>query len=123
MNKQPEQGKELQLTNTPLQNLRNILSEVDATAQAVPQNGREPAENLQPLQSSAQVVSKDAIKKIVERFAVDSNQFLSPILIGQVLDELRPRSSESCLRASKKVIENTHVVELDQLLRRELLHH
>ena len=98
--------KELILENTPLENLRNILSEADATAQVKPEES---------LNRSCGGVNKEEIRKIIDRLSAEPQQLLSPEALQMILNNSIFRQNEQHdVRTS--IFQNTHVIELNKLI-------
>lgn len=106
---QPEdQG--LVFENTPLQNLKNILSEVDASAQV---NLSEPSDGG----SSQEGVSKARIEKTLDDLTKLPQQQLSPLAVEQIVDELCGRRESAGPKGPVSVFDHTAVVKLETILK------
>jgi len=102
-----EFDKELSLTNTPLENLRTILSEADASVEAVPTD---------PLKPVGSTVSKGHLALLVERLTNEPQQFMSSSAIDKMLNALiAPPTDYTGARSA--VFENKAVADLERLLR------
>jgi hypothetical protein len=104
MDGQPEYDKELSLSNTPLENLRTILSEADASAQTAPN-----ASSTEPAGQSRPGISKEDIRRAIERLRTAPQQFLEPEAVRQLLASFMPEQAEA-----RNVFENRYVVSLEK---------
>ena len=110
MDGRPEHDKELSLSNTPLENLRTILSEADASAQT------EPAEL--PAAASKPSLSKGELRRIVEQLRAAPQQFLSPEAVAQMVQPLS--MIDKSRDVSGRIFENEHVLSLEKWIQKDL---
>ncbi len=98
-------SEELVFTNTPLENLRNILSEADASVQSGPAE--------KPVGRPA--ASKSEIKALIERLQRNSKRSLSTLAIREAVNSLTTQvNADGPLSAFLK---NRYVADLDQRAR------
>lgn len=110
---QPEdQG--LVFENTPLQNLKNILSEVDASAQ-VNSSGSSSANLDGALQEG---VSKARVQKIIDDLTELPQQRLSPLEIKQIVCDLRRMREDADGQGLINVFDHAAVVRLDDIAKK-----
>jgi hypothetical protein len=103
------QDQELHFENTPLENLRTILSEADASMQTPSAPVSRPDEAT---------VSKADLRKAAERLAAEPQQFIAPSLIRQILAGLGPRRIDPA--SAQNIFENRHVLQLDKVIRSKI---
>jgi hypothetical protein len=103
--------KELVFENTPLENLRSILSEADASA-----------ETAAPVKPSSvpdfpvrATVNKAALKGAIQALQAEPQQFMSQSFINQTL-----RRFTGLAGGQEGVFENRHVVRLEKLITGEI---
>jgi hypothetical protein len=101
--------QELHFENTPLENLKSILSEADASMQSAPST---------PSPKSAGV-SKNEIRKAIERLSAEPQQFVSASLVRQMLEALVPGRGDP-QQSGKKLFENQHVADLDRIIKSKI---
>ena len=95
--------RELFFENTPLENLRSILSDADASAKTTAV--------AQPVPSNTLCISKTEIKAVADRLAAEPQQFFTPDAIRQLLMGLM-RAQEP----GHDVFGNKHVLELENIV-------
>jgi hypothetical protein len=97
-------SEELVFTNTPLENLRSILSDADASVEAAPAQ-RTPVR---------ETVSKNDVKAMISRLQEDPRRSLSALAIRQAINALTAQPHADALET---LLKNRHVADLEQLTR------
>jgi hypothetical protein len=107
--------RELVFENTPLENLRTILSEADASAQAVIPGKEEIGRPGSLIRAG---VNKEDLKKVVERLETEAQQFLSRSDIGRIVAPVTRQSGSQ--ETGQSIFYNQYVVLLDQLINNKI---
>lgn len=95
--------------NTPLQNLKNILSEADASAQSDPDPVSGRGQESDKVQEG---IAKAALKKIIEDLVQNQKQYLSEVVVGGVTHKLVKSQDVP----APKILDNPAIARLDSLL-------
>ena len=113
MGDQPrDQG--LVFENTPLQNLKNILSEVDASAQV---NLNEPSRGALRRAPVQEGIAKARIQKTIDDLTGLPGQRLSPLAIEQIVYDLCVKREGAGRKGSARVFDNAAVARLEAILK------
>lgn len=99
---------------TPLQNLKNILSEVDASAQV---NLSEPSCRALQRAPVKEGVAKARIQKAVDDLMGLPRQYLSPLAIEQIVYDLCVKREGAEHKGPVSVFDNAAVVKLGAILK------
>ena len=88
MMEQINSDKELFLKNTPLQNLKNILSDADASI--IPRPMNDPNNNTmeRPTLFEIKSLSKSALQKMINELSGTSGQYISPSAVSRIICKL-----------------------------------
>lgn len=81
----PGFDKDLSLENTPLQNLKNILSDADASIEQEANKIPGAYKSQQSVLLEKKGVSKSALQEIVDKLFSTPGQYISPASIGQIM--------------------------------------
>ncbi|GEM_PF-6356541 len=110
---QPE-NKDLIFENTPLQNLKNILSEVDASAQV---NLSEPSVGTAKGAPKSEGVSKAKIQRAIDDLTGLPGQQVSLLTIGQIVDDLCGKPAGADQKSPFNALDHAAVVNLEAILK------
>ena len=99
---------------TPLQNLKNILSEVDASAQV---NLSEPSVGALQKAVDKEGIVKARIQKTVDDLMGLPGQHLSPLAIEQIVYDLCVKREGAEHKGPSSVFDNEAVAKLESILK------
>lgn len=105
--------KELIFENTPLQNLKNILSDADASM--TKQLSLKGGQAIQEPVLLQQGVLKEEIRLVIEKIRSQQDKYLSAAFINKIVCQLcSPETKEEILDKNAPI--NTYINELDRLI-------